>query len=79
MEEKYHVVSLLLSLTFQQQFVENFSKGDKPFLTNREQKTVVQIAQENYTMNCYFINCISANQYWLENLTHRGFTRNPYK
>ena len=46
MEEKYHVVSLLLSLTFQQQFVENFSKGDKPFLTNREQKTVVQIAQK---------------------------------
>ena len=46
MEEKYHVVSFLLSLTFQQHFVENFSKGDTPFLTNREQKTVVQIAQK---------------------------------
>ena len=46
MEEKYHVVSLLLSLTFQQQFVENFSKGNKPFLANPEQKIVVRIEQK---------------------------------
>ena len=60
MEEKYHVVSLLLSLTFQQQFVENFFKGNKPFLANPEQNRSSD-GTENYMVNYYFINYISTN------------------